>query len=340
MAEPVHRPAAFSLGKREAIVEDDAFVAADGIVVADAPDFAEGQAEEPPPAEIASRRSGRAWSAMFWTGLAGLGSLAFGLAVSALIEALFARSTILGWVGAALLALLLIAGLALALRELRAIARLRHIDDLRLEAIEIFATDDRDRARKLVRELVSLYSRDPTTARARAELSRASREIVDGADLMRLAERELMTDLDARARRLVGHAATRVSAVTTIAPRAIIDIAVVAAVSVSLIRRVAEIYAGRPGRLGFFRLLRHVGSHLAVTGGMAAGEGVIDQLVGHGIAARLSAKLGEGMINGLLTARVGMAAIAVCRPLPFIELPQPTARDVAGSLFEKSGKAS
>jgi putative membrane protein len=77
-------------------------------------------------------------------------------------------------------------------------------------------------------------------------------------------------------------------------------------------------------------------THLAVTGGMAAGEGFIDQIVGHGVAAKLSARLGEGIINGILTARIGLATIAVCRPLPFAARPAPTLREVAGGLFDKS----
>lgn len=328
------RPTAFPVNARDRAAEEDAFLSADRILVSETPDIAEGQAEEPP-AELAARREGRTLGRLFWIAVGGIVSLAIGLAVASLVEALFARSEILGWAGAGFVALAILAAIALGLRELRAIWRLKHIDDMRAEALDVVASDDRERARKLVRELITLYGRDPTTARARAELTRLSREIVDGADLVRLAERELMEDLDARARRLVGTAAKRVSMVTAVAPRAIIDVAVVAAVTVSLIRRVAEVYGGRPGRLGFFRLLRHVASHLAVTGGMAAGEGVIDQLVGHGIAAKLSARLGEGVINGLLTARVGLAAIAVCRPLPFLDLPQPTARDVAGSLFER-----
>jgi putative membrane protein len=59
---------------------------------------------------------------------------------------------------------------------------------------------------------------------------------------------------------------------------------------------------------------------------------VIQQVVGQGLAARISAKLGEGVLNGLLTARIGLAALAVCRPLPFVEAPPPTLGDVAGDL--------
>ena len=37
------------------------------------------------------------------------------------------------------------------------------------------------------------------------------------------------------------------------------------------------------------------------------------------------------MLNGLLTARLGLLAIDVTRPLPFHELPRPALNDLAGS---------
>jgi putative membrane protein len=41
------------------------------------------------------------------------------------------------------------------------------------------------------------------------------------------------------------------------------------------------------------------------------------------------------MLNGLLTARLGLAAIEVTRPLPFVALPQPVLRDLAADLMRQ-----
>jgi len=289
---------------------------------------------------VATRTAPRtSWmSRLFWGALGGLVSLAVGLGVTSLIEDLFARYEWLGWAGIGLAGILLVSAVILLGREALALRRLARIDALRARAEEAILQDDRPAALAVTGSLLTLYETQPRTARARAELQREMGEIIDGADLMHLSERLLMTPLDAEARRLIGAASRRVSLVTAVAPRAVIDIAVVAVVAVSLIRQIATVYGARPGTLGFFRLLRHVLTHLAVTGGMAAGEGMLDQLVGHGLAARLSAKLGEGVINGILTARVGLAAMAVCRPLPYAARSAPTLRDVAGSLFEGSPK--
>ncbi|MEA2935682.1 MAG: putative rane protein, partial [Variibacter sp.] len=197
--------------------------------------------------------------------------------------------------------------------------------------------DDRERGLVVLRELIAFSRGAPRFARGRAVLERHTHDIIDGADLVRLAERELMPIPDAEARRLVASAAKRVSVVTAVSPRAIVDMAFVLFTAVRLIRALAELYGGRPGVLGLMRLVRETLTHLAFTGGMAAGDSIVQQMLGHGVAAKLSARLGEGVLNGLLTARLGLAAIEVTRPLPFAALPPPTMTDLAGGLIRRSG---
>ena len=125
------------------------------------------------------------------------------------------------------------------------------------------------------------------------------------------------------------------SLVTAISPRAMLDVVFVVAQIVRLVRRIAEIYGGRPGLLGFIKLARSIGAHIAITGGMAVGDRLLQQVVGHGIASKISARMGEGVLNGLLTARVGLSALAVCRPTPFAVDKPPGVSDVAPFLFSK-----
>ena len=284
-------------------------------------------------------RRGLSWGGLFWSALGALMSLAVGVWIQGLIEGFFARSAALGWIGVGLLALVGVALLALLGRELLGLMRQRQIARLHMGFAQARAADDRDAARVLVGDLSSLYASRPATARARANLAELTREIVDGRDLIDIAERELMPALDEEATREIASAAKRVSVVTAISPRAIVDVLFVGAQAVRLIRRLSEIYGGRPGLIGFLRLARSVGAHLAITGGMAVGDSLVQQVLGHGLAARLSARLGEGVLNGMLTARVGLSAMAVCRPMPFATKKAPGVSEVAPFLFggEKGG---
>ena len=109
--------------------------------------------------------------------------------------------------------------------------------------------------------------------------------------------------------------------------------------SVRLIRLMAELYGARPGTIGLIKLTRDVLGHLAVTGTIAIGDDVIGQVVGHGLAAKLSTRLGEGVVNGLLTARIGLAAMDLCRPMPFIAARRPKIGDFLSDLTILRGDA-
>lgn len=271
----------------------------------------------------------------FWSGLGGLIALGLGLWTTSLIEGLFAKAESLGLIGVAFGALFLVGLVGLIAREIFAVARQTGIAELHVALAQARATDDRDAARKLVARLITLYRNRPQTARARAEVADAARAIVDGRDLIDVAERALIRPLDEKAQAEIATAARRVSLVTAVSPRAILDVLFVVAQIVRLVRRIAEIYGGRPGLFGFVKLARTIGAHLAITGGMAVGDSFLQQLVGHGVASRISARMGEGVLNGLLTARVGLSALAVCRPAPFGVAKQPNVADVAPFLFSK-----
>jgi putative membrane protein len=268
------------------------------------------------------------WGRLFWCATGSLMLLAIGLAVTGLIEDLFARSQELGWLGLVLATVATVSLVIIGVREAIGLLRLETMERLHQRAADTILSDNRIEGRALVRDLIALTRSVPRLSRARASLEGHLVDIIDGADLVRLAERELMTPLDQEARRLVGAAAKRVSIVTAVSSRAGIDMLFVLATALVLVRRLSFLYGARPGALGLFRLMRLVISHLAMTGGLAASDGLLQQMLGHGIAAKLSARLGEGLLNGLLTARLGLAAIDVIRPLPFAVLSRPTLSDL------------
>ena len=282
------------------------------------------------------RRRRPPWGWMFWSAAAGLVVLAGGLAVANLVDGLFARTPWLGAIGLALAIVAGIALLAIIVRETLGLARLAKVEHLRERALAVIDSDDREHGRALVAELLVLTARIPALARARAQLQEHDRDIIDGRDRIRLAERELLVLLDDQARRLVVAASKRVSVVTAISPRAVVDMLFVLINALGLIRRLALLYGGRPGALGVLKLFRQVISHLAVTGGVGVADGLVQQVVGHGVAAKLSARLGEGMVNGLLTARLGLLTIDLVRPLPFSALPRPKLNDLVGTLLRSS----
>ncbi len=331
MNDPRPRPRAFRLDDAQVVIEPQA----EAIPVGTRAVALDADEQE---IEIAQQKGMLArWrpglGALFWSGLGGLVSLGLGMWFTQLLEDLFARAQTLGWIGVAFGALAGAALLAILAREGAAILRQSRIARLHAGLAGARASDDAEAARPLIARLIALYEGRPETAAGRAETAEAARAIIDGRDLIDIAERALLRPLDARAQGEIAAAVKRVSMVTAISPRAVLDVAFVVAQIVYLIRRIAEIYGGRPGLLGFFKLARSVGAHIAITGGVAVGDSLVQQILGHGVASKISARLGEGVLNGLLTARVGLSARAVCRPAPFGLQKPPGLSDVAPFLF-------
>ncbi|WP_210208177.1 YcjF family protein, partial [Rhodoplanes roseus] len=304
--------------------------------VAAAPATVAAEQDTPRDVVVAGRQV--PWGMLFWGAAGGLVLLGLGLSVIDLVSDLYGHSGWLGTLGFVLAAVASVALTVIAGREAAGLLRLKAIDQVRDQAIAAIETDDRATGRAAVTELLAVTRQMPSLARARVRVQFHLSEIIDGRDLVHLSERELMTSLDEEASRLITNAAKRVSVVTAVSPRAAIDMLFVLVTALGLVRKLALLYGGRPGALGLVRLMRHVIAHLAVTGGLSVGDGVVQQMIGQGLAAKVSAKLGEGVLNGLLTARLGLAAMDVTRPLPFSALKRPTLQDLAGGLLRTADR--
>ncbi len=298
------------------------------------PDAYEAELTTLIPAISLEKPSGFSLGKLFISALGLLISLGIGLWVDSLIRDLFSRED---WLGYTAFGLAIIAGISFLFmlgKELAGLSRLNAASRLRSQAEHAFVGNDTKASRKTVSELEALFANIPQTAAGRRTLEQTHGEVVDGRDLIKIAEVLLLGPLDKTARSMILESAKRVSIVTAVSPRALVDVGYILFESARLIRRLAALYGGRPGTLGLFRLSKTVISHLAVTGTIAVGDSLIQQLVGHGIAAKFSARLGEGVINGLMTARVGIAAMDVVRPLPFNEIKRPGIGDFISELVK------
>jgi len=254
---------------------------------------------------------------LFWSALISLLSLGLGLWFWQTIEALLAQNIWLGRIALALAALVGATLFIMILRELASLARLRRIDGVREAAMRAIATRDRNAAQSVLGSLDRLYRGRPELTAAQAEIARKSGEVVDGDALIDLAERHLMPPLDREAESAIHRAARDVAAATALIPLALVDVLAVLTINLRMIRQIADIYGGRAGWLGSWRLLRSIAAHLVAAGAIAVGEDLLGPALGGSVLSKLSRRFGEGLVNGALTARIGVAATEVCRPLPF-----------------------
>jgi putative membrane protein len=172
--------------------------------------------------------------------------------------------------------------------------------------------------------LTSLYKGRADLALGREDLARRRDEVFDAEALLELTETQLLKPLDAAAKLQIEAAARQVATVTALVPIAFADIITALTANIRMIRRIAEIYGGRSGTLGAWRLTRAVMTHLVATGAVAIGDDMIGSVAGGSVLSKVSRRFGEGVVNGALTARVGVAAMEVCRPMPFSKGARPS----------------
>lgn len=244
---------------------------------------------------------------------------------------LLARNVVLGGVAVAVVSVVGLLVLVLIVRELSAIGRLRRIDGIRLQASAARSGNDLSASRAVVQKLKKLTAQRHDTSWSAARFDEAASDIIDGTSLLDLAEQEFLAPLDQQAIKEVQAASARVATVTALIPLAMADVVAALYSNVVMIRKISETYGGRSGSLGSWRLMRAVIAHLAATGVVALGDDLLGSAVGGGVLSKVSRRFGEGLINGALTARVGVAAIEICRPLPFAALSPPSTGSIVRS---------
>ena len=310
-------------------------------------------ADAPPVADTSDVPTGRAMQTVatlaarprsplvtwFWRLLVAVVVFFAGVALWDFVASLVARNVILGWVAVALLALFVLVCLALILRELSALARLRRMDRFQAKAGAIQESQTLSDAKAYARELGHFYRGREDLRWGQARLHETLEDCFDADTILRVVEDTILAPLDRGAVREVEAAARQVAMVTALVPLALADVIAALTANLRMIRRIAEIYGGRAGTLGSWRLTRAVVTHLVATGAVAVGDDLLGSIGGGTILSKISRRFGEGLVNGALTARVGIAAMEVCRPMAFSPSHRPSVTGVVRraltGLFDK-----
>lgn len=277
------------------------------------------------------------WLGLFLSATFGLAVLATGLWFSRFVSVALSDQTWLGWIAWGLVGLAALAALVLTLREIIGFFRLARLTRLRRDAEAAIADQHKaggaKQAKSVIKRLKVMARKDPALRWDLAKFREEERHMESAAALLGLADRALLSGADAQARAAIYRSARRVGVVTAVVPVAFLVVAFVLFENLAMVRRLAGAYGGRPGFFGGVKLFWWIIGHIAATGAVALTDDLFGQFLGQDVARRVSRRLGEGAFNGALTARLGVAAMGVCRPLPFLEARPPRVRDILREVF-------
>ena len=269
----------------------------------------------------------------FLGGIAALVVVALAFDAADLMGRSFAASSALGVLVTGVLAVTVGTALKLALDEMVSIRRLRQIDGLRARADELALTNGHGSALAFAETLSGFYGEREDLAPALESLHGAVNDAHSDGEVIALIDRQVLSGIDQRAYGLVLRASRDTALATALSPSAALDVAIVLWRNLKLVREVSTLYGARPGQFGAWRLMRRMLENLAVAGVAEGVSHAAADAVGGSLAAAISTRLGQGMINGLLTARIGLAAMNLCRPVAFTADNKPTLRRIRTELM-------
>lgn len=153
-------------------------------------------------------------------------------------------------------------------------------------------------------------------ALAKSNWQSAVRDEHSDAEQLQLFDRLVLAQLDQQAQKLIYRAATDTSLAVAISPFALADMLLVLWRSSRLVRELAQLYGGAIGQLRSLAMLKKLFSALLWAGGSELALDMASDVIGSELTAKLSARAGQGVIAGLLVARLGNLAQQQLRPLP------------------------
>jgi putative membrane protein len=218
------------------------------------------------------------------------------------------------------------------LAELRGLWRLRSAERLR----RLIPSALGGELKREIDAAAVILARDPALGEAVASY-RATLEAHHTAhDALDLFARFVLSPADRLAQAAIRRAAAQAFAINAISPTVLLDTLLFGGRAMRLIREIAEIYGQRPGLAGTVHLLRRLASGAGLVGAADLVGGVVVQQLGGAVLERLSAGAAESAYAAQKMARLGLVAMAMCRPIEFRSGEMPSLTGLVSGLLKPS----
>jgi putative membrane protein len=138
-------------------------------------------------------------------------------------------------------------------------------------------------------------------------------------EIMQLYARNVLSQVDQKALKEIAKFSSESVVLVALSPIAIIDMLLMLWRNLRLVNKIAVLYGLKLSYWSRVKLIKQVIINMAYAG---ASELVADfgaDLLGAELLGKLSARMAQGLGAGMLTARLGLKAMHLCRPIPFTE---------------------
>lgn len=138
-------------------------------------------------------------------------------------------------------------------------------------------------------------------------------------ECMTLYSRMVLSKVDEQALTQVAKFSTEAVVLVAVSPVAIIDMLIIMWRNLRMIDKVAGLYGIRLGYWSRIKLIKQVFTNMAYAGASEIIADVGLEVLGIDTLGKLSTRMAQGLGAGMLTAKLGVKTVALCRPVPFTE---------------------
>ncbi len=141
-------------------------------------------------------------------------------------------------------------------------------------------------------------------------------------ELLQLYSRLVLTKVDEKAMREVAKFSTESVVLVALSPVALIDMLIMLWRNLRMINKVAGLYGLKLGYWSRIKLIRQVFVNMVYAGSSELITDFGTDMIGADLLGKLSGRLAQGLGAGMLTARLGVKTMQLCRPIPFDDKPK------------------
>jgi len=263
---------------------------------------------------------------LWWTGLLVVDSVNF-------IAARFANNILIGLLFLGLFGVIIVSLSRLIWSAWQDFLALKNVSTLQTEGKTLLESNHYGHAMPYINKIARFYHQ---RADVKNRLERFYMTINDShldSEICAVFSKQVLKELDNNACRIVLKQARETALLVALSPRAFLSTFLTLWSTVKMIRDLATLYGGRPGFISSISLIGKVLQSLIYAGISERIAESLSDILGGSVLSVVSAQLAQGLGSGILSARIGLHAMQVCRPLPFRADEQPQWQSIAKEIW-------
>jgi putative membrane protein len=254
----------------------------------------------------------RRWSWLAKTAFLGIGAVIVSETILSLMET-WLHSPWLFALYASVTAVVALWASSIAFSEWRQLTRLRDVEEAQQVSERLALSMQIGEADPFIETILAKLP-DETAANQYRELVRDEH---NDAERVLLFESSVLSQIDMKAKKLVHRYATESALLLAASPIAVLDMAIILWRNQKMIRDLAKCYGIELGYWSRIKLIRSVIANIIYAGTTEVVTDIGTQLLSLELSGKISTRMAQGLGGGLLTARLGYQAMALCRPVVF-----------------------